>query len=1006
MKKTACTNQVISQGRRLLCILLCIVSANAFSQDTEQASQLLFDYFFERRELSIRQFDSIVSQKDDTKHQALKWIRTASVTPEKFNQKDIDSSYDGVLKGIEGYYLLTQEEIDVDRYLEIIENAQFPEKDHLWEALFLNKAANFYRATRKYSKSIEVGDKVIAILNESSYSSVGPMTTKVSNLYNSGQRDSIGFYAKKIYHLAFEDVPIDPYTMSSLGWNAGILLQASGATGEAQYYLENAVKYHLLSYGKDVRAISRTVVLADNFFYSLDLKKAEYYANQALEIQNTLGKDTVPLYERSLLASSFTKIYLSQKKYVDAIAQIDPIIKECKEAYSNGSSLTIRMLRDKADVLIAQKKYELAEVVLLEAELIAEKVNRLYTTTGVYDDLSKVYEVMELPEKALVYLEKEETLLREGNFYDSELGSYNLLKKLRNTIELDDLDTAKHLGKNLEEWIQKTKSESPAKLQARIALQKLKLYEAQKLKTEESLQEAQQYSDALITTFIKDKSQLDLEGSKIFYGEIISRGLQDALEIAYMNWEASPQESFYTTALRIMEINKSSTLLDGIKELKLNAQKRAPEDLKQLEIDLVKERSEQERLCDETNDQSLCATRIVDLTKQIDSVTTVYKKEYPDYYRARTLSLSEPITYYQSKFCDEETMIIEYAVFNNWIYRLDITKEQLDIKRFKKVTGFDDTLSELREALQNRKGYDTLFKKIDFLLPTEILPSITKLLIVTDRNLALIPFDILPYKESALINTYDISYAGSLQLLDEQYKLTTSSNDSWLGFAPMYTGTLQIDNATEINTLKSITKGIAFTGLEATKKKFVSESPKYGILHLATHGELNNINPMNNKLLFSGASENDLSVQEVYTLDLSAGLAVLSACDTGNGKVEVGDGVMSMSRAFSYAGVASTVTSLWKVPDQETKQIMNLFYRYLREGKSKSNALRLAKQEYLKVTSDPELRHPYYWAGFVLTGDASPLYSSNYKWVYILISIVLLLFVGRYMLSRKRKKQL
>lgn len=1005
MKKMIHTNTILIYGKFLMGIFLFIVSSKIHSQNSKQQSQLLFDYFFEKRELSIRQFDAIADQKEDSKYEALKWIRNASLSPEKFTRNDMGSSYDSILNGIHAYYLLTQEKIDIDTYLKTIDTTTFLEQNRLWKALFIFKAASFYNKKRSYEQSTEIVDKTIRLLNGSSYTPVEPITLKVSNLYNLGQRDSVSFYAKKAYNLAIEDTPIDPYTMSSLAWNAGILLQSSGASGDAQYYLKNAVKYHLLSHGKDVRAISKTAVLADNFFYSLDLKKAEYYANQALEIQNTLGKENVPLYERSLLASCFTRIYLSKKLYVEAIAQIDPIIEECKAVYSKGSSLTIRMLRDKADVLIAQKKYEQAEAVLLEAALIAEKVNRLYTTTGVYDDLSKLYEAMELPQKASIYLTKEEELLKEGNFYDSELGSYNLLKKLINTIALDNLDHAQDLGKRLEEWIQETKGESPAKLDARIALQKLKLYEAEKRKTEESLQEAQQYSDALITRFIKDKSQLDLEGSKIFYGEIISSGLQDALAIAYMNWESSSQESFYTRALRIMEINKSSTLLDGIKEVKLNTKKGAPEGLKQLEIDLVKERAKQELLCEGTNDQSLCADKIVGLTQQIDSITTLYKREYPAYYNARTLTLSEPITYYQSKFCDKETMILEYAVFDDWIYRLDITKEQLAIKRFEKVVDFDDTLSEIREAVQNRKDYDQLLKKINFLLPEEIPTSIRKLLIVTDGNLSLIPFDIIPYNESTLIHTYDISYAGSLQLLDEQYKLNTTSNNSWAGFAPSYTDVLQIDNKSEINALKTITNGIAFIGSKATKAAFISESPKFGVLHLATHGELNNINPMNNRLLFSGDSENILSLQEVYTLDLSAELAVLSACNTGNGKVELGDGVMSLSRAFSYAGVASTVTSLWKVPDQETEQIMNLFYKHLQKGESKASALRLAKQEYLKTTSDPELRHPYYWAGFILTGDTSPVQFSNNAWLYVTFMIVLFLLVVMYTLSRKRKKQ-
>ena len=112
------------------------------------------------------------------------------------------------------------------------------------------------------------------------------------------------------------------------------------------------------------------------------------------------------------------------------------------------------------------------------------------------------------------------------------------------------------------------------------------------------------------------------------------------------------------------------------------------------------------------------------------------------------------------------------------------------------------------------------------------------------------------------------------------------------------------------------------------------------MLHLATHAEIDNKNPLYNKLIFS---DGDMTSSEIYLSETRAKMAVLSACNTGFGKLEKGEGVMSMARAFHFSGVPSVVMSLWKVPDRSTMQIMLLFYQHLENGESKSEALRKAK---------------------------------------------------------------
>src|SRR5690606_38858426 len=115
------------------------------------------------------------------------------------------------------------------------------------------------------------------------------------------------------------------------------------------------------------------------------------------------------------------------------------------------------------------------------------------------------------------------------------------------------------------------------------------------------------------------------------------------------------------------------------------------------------------------------------------------------------------------------------------------------------------------------------------------------------------------------------------------------------------------ENEKEVFSISEIVEGIPVLGEEATKQALISRSDQASIIHLATHTELDKLNPMLNKILFSkNETSHELTTSEIYGLQLKADMAVLSACNTGTG-VFRGDGVMSMSRAFTYAGTSSTV---------------------------------------------------------------------------------------------------
>ena len=162
-------------------------------------------------------------------------------------------------------------------------------------------------------------------------------------------------------------------------------------------------------------------------------------------------------------------------------------------------------------------------------------------------------------------------------------------------------------------------------------------------------------------------------------------------------------------------------------------------------------------------------------------------------------------------------------------------------------------------------------------------------------------------------------------------------------------------------------------GREADEKTFKALAPQYATIHVATHGVLDNREPLNSCVLLTKTedeTENDglLHAHEIIDLDLDADLAVLSACETGNGRISPGEGVIGMSWAFLVAGTRSVVVSQWRVNSGSTSQLMKSFYRALvrqddLKSRNKSQALREAS---LRLLNDRRYRHPFYWAGFVL----------------------------------------
>jgi len=196
-----------------------------------------------------------------------------------------------------------------------------------------------------------------------------------------------------------------------------------------------------------------------------------------------------------------------------------------------------------------------------------------------------------------------------------------------------------------------------------------------------------------------------------------------------------------------------------------------------------------------------------------------------------------------------------------------------------------------------------------------------------------------------------------------------------------------------ISSLFKKGKRRVFRREEASKEQLLKHSLEdYKIIHFATHSIIDDKIPARSSIVLS--LDNDptedgfLQMREIYNLKLNSDLVTLSSCQTGLGEFIKGEGIEGINRAFFYAGTSSVLMSLWSVNDQASYQLMERFYFYLRSSESIMNALRKAK---LEMIDSDALSHPYYWAGFIVSGKADEIIfrRSINKWLFFGISILL-----------------
>lgn len=394
------------------------------------------------------------------------------------------------------------------------------------------------------------------------------------------------------------------------------------------------------------------------------------------------------------------------------------------------------------------------------------------------------------------------------------------------------------------------------------------------------------------------------------------------------------------------------------------------------------------------------------LKKQLAEIENEIYKQNPKYQHASVYDFDVKLL---QKRLNSDREIFKYSVTDSCVYVHIITKNTIRVKALGKKQQIEKIVKVYYQQLTSI-GFDyrKTAKQLGKILLQPITSGKSTIDIITENFLSYLPFETLENANGQpLLENATIAYTYSLKF----WEITSTSNEKYtyslIGFAPQYLAPTQplierdmgnlIYTTKELNKIvEKINNSYLYIAQEATKSNFLKSIGQSKIHHLAMHSLLDETDYERSSLLFQNNEK--LYFSELYSLNFPSEMVVLSACNTGVGQYQNGEGLMSISRALNYAGVKSLIHSLWEVPDKETAELMDYFYTFLSDGKAKGEALAMAKRKFIE--KNPSKTHPYYWAGFVLNGNAEPIEKSIPLgwWIGggVVVFIMLIIFnVGR-----------
>ncbi len=547
-----------------------------------------------------------------------------------------------------------------------------------------------------------------------------------------------------------------------------------------------------------------------------------------------------------------------------------------------------------------------------------------------------------------------------------------------------------------------------------------------------------EYAERTHQYLIANRKELEASAGRLFLSENFKELYESALSASYGIFKYNSDLSYFKRAIWLMSMSKSNLFIEQSGELAEVQNSQLPLNLK---ADFYKLKSEIENLEQAffQNVQDIISNdSIRSINSQLMSLNSDLK-ELEEQFDSNSESLDSDDLSYEQIYSDliahldgrTNSAVIEFFKGSEALYLIGISKEKHVFKRIDMNEEFQNDFSKILKIVSrkpNVKEYKIQLKEFQasahrmyqVLLEDAIheLGTIEKLTIIPDDILSRLPFEALLVRNddqssfrnlNYLIKNYSIDYAlNSRQVFKKGTKKRAKEGLLGIGYSGIAGSDIRggfgglPGTEREIKSLQERIEGDYFLGENGTKEQFLSMAKNYDVLHLAIHGKADSLDRYESSLIFNG-NDNILRTNDLYVAGINARLAILSACESGVGEVNSGEGTFSIARGFALVGVPSIIMSLWNVNDNAASELMLKFHDELSQGQSTARAINRVKRQYIS-TADEYTSHPYYWSAFVALGEDIDLKDNKRLYFMggaLLIIAILLATIVKKHLKRK-----
>ena len=533
-------------------------------------------------------------------------------------------------------------------------------------------------------------------------------------------------------------------------------------------------------------------------------------------------------------------------------------------------------------------------------------------------------------------------------------------------------------------------------------------------------------------------NQVSFSG-KVDLGAMAVSIYEGGIKAAFHLEKQTGNPDFFDQAFSFAERGKSNHLYQSIQEAEARISAGIPDSMFTLEAEIkISLMFYRNKILEESaklkgkdlKKIKLWQEKVFRLTREKDSLITRLEKDYPRYFELKYAIEVPEVKEVQILLKKNNASLLSYFEGEENLFIFDVSASQKQLFLIEKnplldlwIDSFRTSIylpftggaqeDSLTNVLRNNYAYYG-HKLFQYLFPANWQPKPdSRLIIIPDGKLGHLPFEGLltepperpgryrsyPY----LIKSVSVAYAYSTALLFHDYKARQFPlpEKKLIAFSPGFKqsegemiaasrselGELAFSKS-EVEAVRKSLGGDLWLDEEATEERFKSIAGEYQMIHISSHAMVNDEKPMQSQIAFSispDTTDDDfLSLEELFHLKLPAEMVVLSACETGIGKLFRGEGISSLARGFSYAGARSIITTLWKVNDESTSKIMAGFYENLNQGMNKDEALRQSKLSYLE-TANNLTAHPFYWSGYVPIGNMGPVDGGGFSWWWLIV---------------------